>query len=106
MKKPINKLVRDNIPLICKSNAQLPETRILDEKTYTTALELKLEEEVNEYLQSKEIEELADILEVIDALAQNQGSSLDEVMQIKRTKQNRNGGFKNRVFLISVEDEI
>ena len=103
MKKIINKLVRDNIPSICKENKQLPETKILDDKTYTTALYEKLKEEVNEYLTSKEIEELADIIEVIEALAENQGSSLGEVMKIKQTKQNKNGGFKNKVFLISVE---
>lgn len=106
MKKTINKLVRDNIPSICKENAQLPETMILDDKTYTSALQEKLKEEVSEYLASNEIEELADVMEVIEALAENQGSSLEEVMQIKKAKQNKNGGFKNKVFLFTVEGKI
>lgn len=106
MKKPINKLVRDNIPFICKENAQLPETMTLDDKAYATALHEKLKEEVSEYLTSNEIEELADIMEVIEALAENQGSSLEEVMKMKKAKQNKNGGFKNKVFLISVEEKI
>ena len=104
MKKTINKLVRDNIPSICKANAQLPETMILDDKRYTSALREKLKEEASEYLASNEIEELADVIEVIEALAENQGSSLEEVMQIKKSKQKKNGGFKNKVLLISVED--
>ncbi len=103
MKKSINKLVRDNIPLICEKNGQTPKTKVLDDEEYTSALNAKLKEEVGEYLTSNDIEELADIVEVIEALAENQGSSFKEVMEIKQNKQNKNGVFKNRVFLISVD---
>ena len=103
MKKQINKLVRDNIPLICLSNGQTPETTILDDKNYISALKSKLYEEVEEFLLDYNIEELADIIEVIEALAENQGSSLDEIMKIKQHKQNKNGAFKNRIFLLSVD---
>ena len=103
MKKQINKLVRDNIPFICEKNGQTPETIILDDKNYTSALKEKLYEEVEEYLLDFNIEELADIVEVIEALAENQGSSLDEIMKIKLYKQTKNGAFKNKVFLISVD---
>ena len=103
MKKQINKLVRDNIPLICVSNGQTPETKILDDENYASALKTKLYEEVEEYLLDYNIEELADIIEVIEALAENQGSSLDEIMKIKQHKQNKNGAFKNRIFLLSVD---
>ena len=104
MKKIINKLVRDNIPFICKKNGQIPETKILDDNEYTTALKQKLKEEVKEYLMSNDIEELADIIEVIEALAENQGASIDEVMEIKQSKQIKNGAFKNKVFLLNVDD--
>ena len=104
MKKPINKLVRDNIPSICEKNGQIPETKVLDDVNYTSALHTKLEEEVKEYLLSSELDELADIIEVVEALAENQGSSLNEVMEIKRNKQNKNGAFKNRIYLISVDN--
>ena len=99
MKKQINKLVRDNIPSMCKN----PETRILDDVEYTTALKSKLQEEVGEYLQDNNIEELADIIEVVEALAENQGSSLREVMEFKQRKQSKNGAFKDKIFLISVD---
>jgi len=103
MKKQINKLVRDNIPLICKNNGQTPETKILDGENYTSALKTKLYEEVEEYLSDCNIEELADIIEVIEALAENQGSSLDEIMEIKQHKQKENGAFRSRIYLISVD---
>ena len=99
MKKQINKLVRDNIPSFCEN----PVTKILDNEDYTAALKQKLKEEVGEYLQDNTIEELADIIEVIEALAENQGSSLREVMEFKQRKQSKNGAFKDRIFLISVD---
>ena len=64
---------------------------------------MKLKEEVEEYLSDNNIEELADIIEVIEALTENQGSSLNEVMEIKQRKQNKNGAFKKKIYLISVE---
>ena len=104
MKKPINKLVRDNIPFICEKNGQIPKVKVLDDQKYTSALNKKLKEEVREYLMSNDIEELADIVEVVEALAENQGVSIKDVMEIKQNKQNINGAFKNRLFLISVDD--
>ena len=99
MKKQINKLVRDNIPSMCKN----PETKILGQEDYAAALKWKLQEEVGEYLQDGTIEELADIMEVVEALAENQGSSLQEVMEFKQRKQSKNGAFKEKIFLISVD---
>jgi predicted house-cleaning noncanonical NTP pyrophosphatase (MazG superfamily) len=99
MKKQINKLVRDNIPSLCKN----PVTKILDDADYAAALKQKLNEEVGEYLQDNTIEELADIIEVIEALAETQGSSLKEVMDLKQRKQSKNGAFRDRVYLISVD---
>lgn len=104
MVKPINKLVRDNIPEICKANGKNPKIKILDDAEYTLELQKKLEEEVAEYLSSKEIEELADILEVVEALAESQGASMEEIMHIKHRKQTKNGAFKSKVFLIQAED--
>lgn len=104
MKTFLNKLVRDHIPAICEKNGKMTETRILDEEEYTAALRTKLNEEVEEYLQSDDLEELADIVEVIEALAEKQGSSLGEILEMKRNKQKKNGAFQNRIFLISVEN--
>ena len=100
---PHNKLVRDNIPDIIKSNGQSAKTVILDDEKYTAALENKLKEETREYLHSKELMELADILEVVEALAKNQGSSFDEVLELKKQKQEKNGAFDKRIILVNVK---
>ena len=103
MKKPIEKLVRDHIPAICEKAGKATETRILDGEAYTTALKEKLQEEVREYLADNSLEELADIMEVVEALAESQGASLREVTEIKQQKQAKNGAFRKRIYLVSVE---
>lgn len=96
-----NKLVRDKIPSIIKSNGQNPNTRILTEEEYTFALEQKLDEEVSEYHQDKNLEELADILEVVYALSENLGHSREELLKTYEKKHAERGGFRDRIFLIS-----
>lgn len=103
MKRVYNKLVRDNIPDICLKNNETPVTRILDENEYISALKIKLQEEVNEFIESDDITELADILEVVDALAAVGNSSLDRVLEIKNKKADANGKFDKRIFLLEVE---
>ncbi len=98
-----NKLVRDNIPDIIENNGQSAKAVILDDEKYTVALEKKLKEETREYLHSRELIELADILEVVEALAKNQGSSFDEVLEMKKQKQIINGAFDKKIFLVSVK---
>ena len=98
-----NKLVRDRIPKIIASQGKTAHTRILDSEEYGRMLEQKLDEEAGEYHRDKTIEELADILEVL-ALAELQGVSVDELWEIYRRKHEARGGFRDRVFLESVED--
>jgi len=100
---PYKKLVRDNIPDIIKNNGQMAKTVILNDAEYTVALEKKLKEETREYLHSRELTELADILEVVEALAKNQGASFEEVLELKRQKQEKNGAFDKRIYLSSVK---
>lgn len=103
MAEVYNKLVRDNIPEICKNNNQKVKIRILNGDEYETALNEKLLEEVNEYLADKDIKELADILEVIEAIAASKCISFDDIWKIKQKKAENNGKFNKRVFLIEVE---
>ena len=98
-----NKLVRDNIPVIIKNQGETPYTSILDNKQYNVELRKKLKEEVREYLLSEEIEELADIIEVIEALANHKGISLEKVLEIKENKAKKNGKFEKRIFLQKVK---
>ena len=98
-----NKLVRDNIPDIIKNQGETPYVSVLDDKRYNVQLRKKLKEEVREYLISEEIEELADIIEVVEAIANHKGSSLEKVLEIKEKKAVKNGKFEKRLFLKKVE---
>ena len=98
-----NKLVRDKIPAIIESNGQTPRTRILSDEEYTSALEQKLDEEVREFHGDKNLEELADILEVVYALTENLGCSKEELIEVYQKKHDKRGGFRDRIYLISNE---
>ncbi len=100
-----NKLVRDKIPDMIIEEGYIPKTKILSHKEYLHELDKKLGEEVREYRQSKEIEELADILEVIYAICEARGYAADELMEIKDKKQQKRGGFSKKIFLISKSKE-
>ena len=99
-----NKLVRDNIPDLMEANGQLPVVRVLDDEDYTLCLEKKLDDEVAEFHRDKNIEELADILEVVFALTENLGASREELMEVYRGKNEARGGFSKRLFLVSKEN--
>ena len=102
-----NKLVRDRIPEIIEGKGEKPVIRILDDVEYKTELETKLNEEYHEVLgtttSEERIEELADMLEIIDALARLEGKSLDEVLEVAKEKKLKRGGFEKRIFLERVD---
>jgi predicted house-cleaning noncanonical NTP pyrophosphatase (MazG superfamily) len=98
-----NKLVRDKIPAIIESQGQIPHTRILTPEEYTAALARKLDEEVGEFHAEQNLEELADILEVVYALAENLGHSKEELQAVYQRKHDARGGFRDRIYLISKE---
>jgi len=101
-----NKLVRDRIPEIIASTGDTAVARVLDEAQYRTELERKLMEECGEALQtdvtSERLEELADILEAVTALAALEGATFDEVAELARQKREKRGGFGARIFLEKV----
>ena len=96
-----NKLVRDQIPTIIEAQGQVPYTRILSDEEYTVALKQKLDEEVGEFHKDNNLEELADILEVVYALTENLGCTREELMEAYQKKHDERGGFKEKIFLIS-----
>ena len=106
MKKIYNKLVRDKIPGIILSNgAKNCKTRVLDDDEYLKYLKLKLQEEVNEYLESEEIEELADIEEVIRAILNASNVDYSELELIRNSKAEKRGAFNDKIYLESVEED-
>lgn len=98
-----NKLVRDKIPEIIEEGGGKAEIRILSDEEYRTFLEAKLDEEVGEYHRDKTPEELADILEVVYALATSIGCSREDLQAIYQKKHDSRGGFEKRILLISSE---
>ena len=97
-----NKLVRDNIPEIIEASGKTCEMEILSDEEYLQMLDKKLEEELAEYHQEQNIEELADLLEVMYAPAKARGISNEELEQVRVDKQKARGGFDMKILLKSV----
>ncbi|ESU73390.1 phosphoribosyl-ATP pyrophosphohydrolase [Geobacillus thermopakistaniensis] len=104
-----NKLVRDRIPAIIEQAGKTFTTRILGDEEYRKELQKKAFEELEEYVQAETdeaaLEELADVLEIIHALAKCHGASIEQVEQIRAEKAVKRGGFQEKIFLIEVHDE-
>lgn len=104
-----NKLVRDRIPEIIENSGKKFTTKILDDDQYELELKKKLLEEMEEYQNASNdneaLEELADLLELMHALAKVHGASMEEVEKIRQDKASKRGGFEEKIFLIEVEDE-
>lgn len=99
-----NKLVRDRISEIIERDGKKTCTRILLEEAYLEELDKKLNEECREYQADKSLEELADMLEVMYAIAEARGCSVEELEKIRLTKREKRGGFEDRIFLEYVEE--
>ena len=99
MEKIYNKLVRDKIPEIIIANGENPITYTLNADEYTQELYRKLKEEVNEFLQDENVEELADILEVIHGIAASKQLTFEDLEKVRIEKRNKRGGFEKRIFL-------
>ncbi|QSO55437.1 nucleoside triphosphate pyrophosphohydrolase [Alicyclobacillus curvatus] len=97
-----NKLVRDRIPDIIKQNGEQCVVRVLDDDEYLAMLNVKLGEELKEYLESGDVEELADLAEVMWAVVEAQGLSKEQFDEIRLTKREKRGGFKDRLLLVQI----
>ncbi len=100
-----NKLIRDNNVKIMEDRGCKVTYEILDNKRYEEELDKKLKEEVEEYLADYSVEEMADVMEVIYAILEYRGTSMEEVEQVRIKKRNRKGAFKNKIFLKDVEED-
>ncbi|MDQ0087601.1 putative house-cleaning noncanonical NTP pyrophosphatase (MazG superfamily) [Paenibacillus anaericanus] len=103
-----NKLVRDKIPQIIESSGKRCEAQVLDDVAYEEALKAKLIEELNEVQIAKSdvelIEELADLYEVMSSLIQLKGLNKEQFESVVNEKNEKRGGFKERVFLVEVSE--
>lgn len=99
------KLVRDKIPQIIEKDGKRALTDTLDDESFETFLERKLDEEVKEYHESKDAEELADILEVLITLAKLKGLTFADLMDLQTKKAVKKGSFSKKILLRAVCDK-
>ena len=103
--KTYNKLVRDRIPEIIEASGKSCKIEILSDKEYLKMIDAKLDEELAEYHKDQNIEELADLLEVIRAAATARGHTLDELEAVRAKKAEKRGGFEKKILLIETIDK-
>lgn len=104
-----NKLIRDKIPQIIQVNGKKANVRVLDHEEYKNMLDKKLQEELNKYLTANDehqVEELADILEVVYAILESKGVSIEEFEKVRLAKKDDRGWFKEKLLLISVSEGL
>ncbi|OGH10508.1 MAG: phosphoribosyl-ATP pyrophosphohydrolase [Candidatus Levybacteria bacterium RIFCSPHIGHO2_01_FULL_36_15] len=97
------KLVRDNIPEIIAKIGKIPVVHVARNEEYEQKLNEKLLEEVNEFLENSDTEELADILEVIYAICYLKGINKEKLEEIRKNKIEKRGGFDKKIILDEVK---
>ena len=100
-----NKLIRDRIPEIIAASGKTCVTEVLSDADYLRMVDAKLDEELAEYHQDRNLEELADLLEVIRAAAAARGYSAEELEQARAEKYEKRGGFEKKLLLKEVRED-
>ena len=97
-----SKLVRDRIPEIIKASGKTCVTELLSDDEYLRMIDAKLDEELAEYHKEQNVEELADLLEVIYAAAKARGYTLEQLEAIRAEKASKRGTFEKKILLKEV----
>ena len=100
--KYYHKLVRDRIPEIIEASGKNCHTETLSDEEYLRMLDVKLDEELEEYHRDQNLEELADLLEVIYAAALARGYTLDDLERVRAEKAEKRGKFEKKILLKEV----
>lgn len=98
------KLVRDKIIDIISANGEKPSYHTLSDEEYLAELHKKLFEEAQEFVENDAPEELADLLEVVYAIAKHKNINMQEVEDIRKQKREKRGGFDKKIYLEGVEE--
>lgn len=104
MTKKYHKLVRDRIPQIIEAQGQICVVKKLSDKEYLEMVDAKLDEELAEYHQDQNLEELADLMEVIYAAAAARGYTPEQLEQLRAEKAEKRGAFREKLLLLEVRD--
>jgi predicted house-cleaning noncanonical NTP pyrophosphatase (MazG superfamily) len=101
-----DKLVRDDIPAVIEKDGETPVTHTVDGDEYEQRLFEKLDEETTELRKGPSADELADVLEVLDALRAQLGIDEAELERVREEKAAARGRFDEGVVLDRVEDQV
>lgn len=104
MVKKYSKLVRDRIPEIIEASGKTCVIEILSDEEYLRMVDAKLDEELAEYHKDQNLEELADLMEVIYAATIARGYTLEQLEQVRAEKAAKRGGFAERILLKEVNE--
>ena len=104
-KRIYHKLVRDLIPEIIENAGQTCVVTTLSDEEYLRMVDEKLQEELTEYYADGNIEELADLIEVIYAAAKARGYTVEELEAIRIKKAQQRGAFDKKILLTEVVDK-
>ena len=104
MARIYSKLVRDRIPEIIRADGKICTTEVLSDDRYLVMLDAKLAEELAEYQKDKSLEELADLLEVMQAVVRARGWTWEQLEQVQQEKAARRGGFEKKILLKEVKE--
>lgn len=99
------KLVRDHIPEIIEASGKTCVTETLSDEDYLRMIDAKLDEELAEYHNDQNIEELADLMEVIYAAAIARGYTIDQLENVRTEKAEKRGGFQKKILLLEVTED-
>ena len=99
------KLVRDRIPEIIEASGKTCVTEILSDEDYLRMIDAKLDEELAEYHKDQNVEELADLIEVIYAAAIARGYTIEQLENVRTEKAEKRGGFQKKILLLEVTED-
>lgn len=100
-----HKLVRDKIPEIIEAQGKTCKVRTLSDDEYLKMIDAKLDEELAEYHEDQNIEELADLMEVIYAAVKARGYTVEELEKVRAQKAEKRGAFEKKLLLEKVVEE-
>ncbi len=99
-----DKLVRDKIPQVLDAKGIKSVTRTVEGEEYFARLVAKLKEEVEEFAKDVNEEEIADIMEVLNAVISVKGFSRERIEEIRTKKLAERGGFSEKIILEQTQE--
>lgn len=94
-----HKLVRDKVPDRIAAKGEPYTMHVADDAEYREKLKEKLREEVEEWVSEESLEEMADVFEVITAILECKGWTIEQIVEKQKAKRETHGGFAKKIIL-------